>query len=679
MIPILFDSNATVFTTNGIGRLADTISCEVTEERNGAYELELVYPMAGRFFGELTASRIIYAKASNAAGPQAFRIYKISRPMSGRVSVFARHISYQLNFIPFEPFTASTLATALTGLMSHALETCPFTLTADFTSTKSFATVLPASIRSYLGGRRGSIIDVYGNGAEWEWNNYTCTLHQHRGADRGVVLRYGKNITDINQEQNIENTITGILPYWTSEEAHVVLNAPVESPTAANYPYPRTIVKDCSSEFDNAPTAAQLQAWAEQYVASAGIGIPKVSIDVNFIALADTLEYKDLAPLETINLCDTITVRFERLGIDTKAKIIKLRYDTLKERTISFAVGDSRTNLVTTIDEQIEAVEARPTAEAVGRSIDKATGVLNSGTRGHVIMMRNQEGWANELYFVDNENIYSAVKALRINQAGIGFSSTGINGPYLQSWTLDGRLTLGGVNNGYGDLLILDENGIPTIQVDKDGLKLWGIEGAGYLYNGVMYVDPEHQTAITPTMGKYYFDLVEYVVYSYGVGGYTAVTDNEGLLAKMTHDGLGLYEGDIDLQWNGQTGIKFAAGEGGASDELMIGDFMVSNQENNGRQIFESSDEMTGMSGEPQTGQYFLWAGWRSGSDFALAVENQGGGGADNVIINGNLYVNGIDVMSTMMNMSVEDDHESTPSEYFDGVTIDLDLTQAPT
>ena len=678
MIPILFDSTATAFNTNGIGRLSEAISCMVEEERNGIYEMEMVYPVTGVRYGDLQTSRIIVVKASDRAGLQPFRIYKISRPIGGRVTIYARHISYQLNFIPFKPFTATSLANALQGFKTNALEPCPFTFTADFTSSSGAAYNTPSSIRSCLGGSSGSIIDRYGNGAEWEFDNYNCILHAHRGENRGVVLRYGKNIVDLKQEENIENTITGVLPFWKSEDVQVYLDAPVESPTASRYPFPRTVVKDFSDKFENPPTKAALQAYAEAYVSASGIGVPKVSIDVNFVNLADTLDYAEFASIASVALCDTVTVRFEKLGVDTTAKVVRLRYDVLKERTSEITVGDLRGSLATTIEDQIEAVNLRPTYAETQRSIDRATGTLDAGKRGHAVFGRTEDGWANELYFVDNENIYSAIQVLRLNMNGIGFSSSGIGGPYAQSWTLDGHLTLGGVNGAYGDLLILDENAVPTIQVDKEGLKLWKIQAAGYLYNGVLYADAEHTTVITPTAGSYYFDYVTYVTYAYSNGQYSQVSGNQGLLAKMTHDGLGLYEGDIDLKWNGQTGLKFTAGSGGASDILRIGDFMVANQANAGRQILESSDEMTGMSGEPAIGQYFLWAGWRSDNDFAFAVENRGGGGADVTKIQGQLLVNGIDVMDYIAEMSVDDDQTSEGGETYDGVTVDLSSSPPP-
>lgn len=514
MIPILFTAKATDFTTNGIGRLSDTISCTVTEERNGIYELELEYPINGVHSSDLVNSNIIAARPSQGAALQAFRIYKVAKSINGRIVVSCRHISYQLSFIPFKAFSASSLAGALAGFKSMALEPCPFTLSADFNSNSSFAVPLPASIRSYLGGRQGSIIDVYGNGAEWEWNNYQCILHANRGADRGVVLRYGKNIIDLEQETNIENTITGIMPYWTSDNSTVTLAAPVEAATAANFPFNRTVVKDFSQQWENAPTQAQLLAYTQSYIRANNIGIPAVSIDLSFVHLADTLEYKDLAPLETVKLCDTITVEFVRLGVSAKAKVIETEFDVLQERYKSIKIGDARSTLSSTIEDQARQINQRPTIDQTRTDIDRATGVLNAGLRGHVIINRNSEGWANEILFLDNENVALAKNVLRINTNGIGFSSTGYNGPFYQSWTIDGHFALGGVNNAYGDFEILDSSGKPLGQWNKDGLK--------------------------------FFDSAQKVLLTINHGGMYLYNASGKTLAQLTPNGLNVYEGSIE-------------------------------------------------------------------------------------------------------------------------------------
>lgn len=572
MIPILFSPTTTDFSTNGIGRLSDAISCKVHEARNGEFELEMQYPMTGKHFESIVHSAIIAAKPSARRQLQAFRIYKISKPLNGRVTINAQHISYQLSFIPVSPFSAASLANALNGFRTNAAESCPFTLSADFTSASSYAVPLPVSIRSYLGGTQGSILDVYGG--EWEWNNYSCILHRSRGQDNGYVIQYGKNLTELKQEESIAETYTGLYPYWESDETMVTLpEKVVHAATAANFPFQRTIVHDFSDKFDNAPTEAQLRSLANAYMTANNIGVPAVNLSLDFINLADSEEYKDILTTGNIDLCDTVTVRFSRLGVDVKSKVIDITWNVLKDRYDQIQIGDKRNSLADTIEDQLEQINTLATSEDVARTVDRATGVLNAGRRGHVIINRNADGFANEILFLDNENLAAARNVLRINMNGIGFSSSGYQGPYYQAWTLDGVLSLGGVNNAYGDLQILDPSGRKICSVDKDGFKLYDTNGSTLI----------------------------------GSWSHAGINVKKGAISGVSID---IARGNnIGLYCNGTT--------------FEFGDFMVSDEY--GRQVLESSDEMTGMSGEPDSSDgLYLWAGYNSGDDYAFVVNEAG-------------------------------------------------------
>ena len=174
MTPILFSENSTVFTTNGTGRLSDAISCVVTEERNGQYELEMEYPIDGQHFGEIGIRSIIGAVPCDGGSIQAFRVYKMTKPISGRVKIYAQHISYDLSKNTSMPFSItsspSACSQALAGLKSHAVEACPFSFWTDVTTAGSYSQSAPASIKSRLGGVEGSILDQFGG--EYEWDNF---------------------------------------------------------------------------------------------------------------------------------------------------------------------------------------------------------------------------------------------------------------------------------------------------------------------------------------------------------------------------------------------------------------------------------------------------------------------------------------------------------------------------
>ena len=265
MKPILFPANATSFSTNGLGRLEPT-KCTVIEERNGQYELSCIVPVSSPHYSDIRNNMIIAVSPSDGATIQAFRIYQITEPLNGLVTLSARHISYDLSYNSVMPFTADSCSAALLGLNSYAVETQPFTFWTDKSVVADFAVKVPQPIRSCLGGQRGSILDVYGG--VYEWDNWTVKLWTRRGSDNGVTLRYGKNITDLSQEQNLESVVTGIVPFWANESTVVTLpEKSVDSAYASQYPYKRTVPVDFSSEWESTPTAAQLRTRAQSRAA----------------------------------------------------------------------------------------------------------------------------------------------------------------------------------------------------------------------------------------------------------------------------------------------------------------------------------------------------------------------------------------------------------------------------
>ena len=466
MMPTLFPASATSFTTNGLGGLSDTISCKVTEERNGEYTLEMVYPLSGAHFDELVNGNIICAKLDDTRGTQAFRICQITRPINGQVTVYAQHISYQLSMIPCAPFTASSANAALAGLKANAAESCPFTFTTDKATVATYKQTAPASIRSRLGGVQGSILDCYGG--EYEFDNYTVHLWAARGRNRGVVLRYGKNITDLSQEASIADTVTGVYPYYQDENSYVELPEKVISAQSAeNFPYHRTIALDLTDQFEEVPTVAQLRTAAQSYIAQEGIGVPRVNVKVSFIPLADTLEYEDRAALETVSLCDTIKVKYEKLGVDATAKVIKTVWDVLAERYESIEVGDARNSLATTIaetkQEAAEAVDGSALTQAIARATDLITGV----TGGYIRFNRNADGQPYEMLIMDHETIETSTNIWRYNSAGWGFSHDG-GANYTTAATIDGGIIADAIVAGTLTGLAIN-NGNETFKVDSAG------------------------------------------------------------------------------------------------------------------------------------------------------------------------------------------------------------------
>ena len=435
MKPILFPSTATEFKTQGLGVLTDAISCTVTEERNGAFELTMQYPDTGVHFDEITDRCIIYAIPSPYRAPQPFRIYRITRPMDGIIMVYAQHITYDLSGVPLNPFTAINAPDALSKLSLNAAVDSPFTFWTDKATVASFAVSTPSSTRSVLGGSSGSILDVYGG--EYEWDGFTVRLYGHRGYDNGVVISYGKNLTDIEQDRNISNVATGIYPYWTNAEGALVTCDPKIVNAPGTYDFTRVVPVDFSNDFETQPTPAQLRARAEKYVEDNKIGIPKTSITASFVQLEQFPEYEDLALLEKCDLCDTVTIRYPQLGVEAKAEIVKIDTDVLLERYNSVEIGDVRTNIADTIVGQQQEIKQKPSETYLREAVLALTETILGASGGAVRLLdTNNDGMPDTLYIADDPDPTKARNVWRFNHEGWGASDSGYNGPFSYGATL---------------------------------------------------------------------------------------------------------------------------------------------------------------------------------------------------------------------------------------------------
>lgn len=554
MKPILFPSTATQFNTNGLGRL-DAISCTVTEERNGMFELEMEIAETSEHAKQIEVESIIVAKPNQTDSNQAFRVYQMTKPIDGRFTVLARHITYQLSYITAMPFeiamSASACANTLAGLKSNAVGTCPFDFSTDVVTGSSYKQTTPASIRSRLGGVQGSVLDQFGG--EYKWDNWNVYLYSHRGVQTPqVTLRYGKNIIDFEQEKNIENTITGIVPYWADSEGGELVTLTekvVETTTASSYPFKKTIPYDFSSDFEEKPTEAQLRARAQAYLNTNNVGVPKVSIKLSFVNLSDTEEFKDIAALQTVSLCDNVAVQFEKLGINTTAEVIKTDYDVLREKYNYVEIGSLRDTLVTTISGAIKDIDgvgeliidsnssvlsaaesfatsaassaagaAQSAAEEYARGKASAaetaakgytdtklqsyptnndlTQALNTATSwltssdGKVMARKDANGDWKELFFLSATATQNSGNVLRINENGIGFGQNGWGGSFTQAWTLDGKLVIGGTN--VPELTVYTSDNTQTrqvlFQVSRNGI-VWNLANSSMDTNGTITVN----------------------------------------------------------------------------------------------------------------------------------------------------------------------------------------------
>lgn len=337
--PKLYPPTAAAWDTNGLGALSDCISCVVEETLNGPFELEMQYRLNGLHYADITLRSIILAKPNPTTRPQPFRVYKISRPINGVVTINAQHLSYDLSGIVIEPFNAPSLASALEGMKTNAVTENPFEYETDKTVISDFAVSYPSSARSLVAGQRGSLLDTYGG--ELEFDRYQVKLWAHRGKDNGVTIRYGKNMTDVNQEEDGSGVYTGVYPYWYSEEDGSADLGSSYVPVEGEFDFTRILLLDLTEEFENKPTAEELTQKAQEYISNHDPGVPTISTTVSW--------YQSRDFVENVNLGDVVGVYFSRLGISAKAKIVKTRYNALQNRYESVDIGSVRSSIAGTI------------------------------------------------------------------------------------------------------------------------------------------------------------------------------------------------------------------------------------------------------------------------------------------------------------------------------------------
>lgn len=485
MSMILFPSGATTFETQGLGSIIDAISCNVHEVLNGEYELEMQYPITGLQYNNLQNRRIIYSKHDPYSDPQPFRIYRITRPMNGIISIYARHVSYDLAGIPVGVFDANNAQSAMQGLKNNSLVANPFLFKTTMPTVANFSCQYPQPCRNLLGGQEGSILDVYGG--EYEWDEWTVHLQSRRGLDNGVRITYGKNLIDIEQDENIANMKTGIVPYWiNSENGEVIYSSPQIIQAPGEFNFSSVVPVDFGDKFESQPTPEQLADAGQQYVTNNKIGVPTVSIDLSFAQLEQYSLYESTEALERVRIGDTIHVFFAQLGINVSSRIVETNYDPILNRYNSVSVGSVRANIAGTIadqQQQIDDLTQNPTlSSAFKKAVASLTQTILGAKGGSVRFLdMDADGEPDTLYIADDPDPSKAQKVCRFNYEGWGASENGYNGPFEIGATLNDGIVANFITVGVlnGDLIqtgtIQSPNGRMTINLDQGKFSTWGI------------------------------------------------------------------------------------------------------------------------------------------------------------------------------------------------------------
>lgn len=462
----LYEPTVTDFSTLGLGILAEAITAVVKEDRNGEYLLTFTYPMTGVLYPYLEVNYIVTAKHNPYEDEQPFRIYKISKPIDGVVKVECHHVSYDLSYIPISPFHSRNIYETFQILnndgYSYIETNCPFVFYTDKQSNNYLNNYTPSSLRSLLAGRDGSVVDRYGG--EWVFDGWNCYLLQSRGHDNGVTIEYGKNLTKLTENVVIESMSSGIYPYWYGDDGELV-TLPEKIMYADGVAHTTVRAIDFTDKFQEKPTEEELRERCQRFIEENDIANPYRSVSVDFVSLDMTDEYRDIGIYEQILLCDIITVKFQRLGVSTKAKVVGLTYDVLLDRYTNVDVGQARSSIADTIASQARALEAPYRSSAVTAAIENAVGDVESVVQqavsaatqlitgnlgGYVVLLdKNDDGKPDELLILaDSDNYLTANKVWRWNSNGLGYSSTGYNGTYGTAMTADGEIVADFITTG---------------------------------------------------------------------------------------------------------------------------------------------------------------------------------------------------------------------------------------
>lgn len=418
MIPILYGIDETKFTTNGIGRLSEAVSCTVTEKKNSDYTLELMYPVHGKYFKELQPGRIIVATHDNSKKPQAFDIYRVTASTEDMITVYAKHISYRLQYLIFymthlyNGAPDSLMEKLNSATNSGIAGVHPFKFQSDVTvqdimSDKNLSEANDVwctlkegmNMRDVLLDREAGMIsdENYGECGAFEFDMFNVKLHRKRGHDNGVKMRTGKNVKRLNIDYTNEEVVTAVVPWWSGrdpisgEERYVGLtniddtnnDDSVTVAGATQLPYQRTISLDLSSVYEQPPTRNELVQSAKEFLRN-----HEYNTDKNYASYEVDLVYDSgyNKELQSADLCDIVTVEDVVFGLRVKLEITEVTYDVLRDRYTNMVVGSRQKTIPELIKKQNEIEFKR-----INTSLTQVADVSKKATVEHKVYPTNYD------------------------------------------------------------------------------------------------------------------------------------------------------------------------------------------------------------------------------------------------------------------------------------------------
>lgn len=436
----LHDSFCENFKNNGLGILRDCISAEVNETLNGELSLQIKYPVGAYLYTQLVEGNIIMTEIGYGER-QAFRIQTVTKYLK-EITVYATHIFYDLSDNLLEDIYPRQLTggQAISYILGHTQFTHNFQGTSDIKTISTARIVRRNVVEALLGEESNSFVSRWGG--EIERDNFNINMLQQRGKESGMQIRYSKNLTGVEYKVDRTNIATRIMP--KGFDALLLPELYVDSPKINLYPHPiikiieysDVFIKESEEDDDGYLTLAEaytaLRTKARKEFAN-GIDLPSITTTVDFIELGTTEEYKQYKNLESLSIGDKVSLYIPYLNVDVSQRVYKTTYDVLRNKYTKFEMGAVKTNYVSqsiSSNSTLKEVTLPNLLELANKtSSDIVSEQVENALSGNIVKTNK------ELYIMDTDDVATAVEVWRWDKAGLGYSNTGINGPYTTVMT----------------------------------------------------------------------------------------------------------------------------------------------------------------------------------------------------------------------------------------------------
>ena len=478
----IYLQNESNFNNNGLGFLTDIMSANVLEELNGDYYLDLVYKIDGHLSEYLVEENIIKCEVANGS-KQLFRIKRIVKDFT-QIEVYAQHIFYDLlnNLILDTAPTQLDCQSFGNWILARTNYQTGFTYYSDIAGVKSARYVRRNPVEAIMGDIENSMLNVFGG--DLERDNFVIKQLAQRGSSNGIKLIFGKNITEIKITSDYSSIITRILPlgfdglmlpevYIDSTHIDDYITPKIAKVEFSDIKYdPESEDEEVYTDIEDAYTALR-EACENLY--QTGIDLPQINIKIDWVELSKTKEYENYQAIETLHLGDYVTA--EILGLNYQTRVTRIIYNPLSKMIDTFEIGTIQKTIGNSINENTQRVENINVTSILNSAKDNATMQINNAMGGYIVKTQT------DLYIMDTPSTSTAQKVWRWNLNGLGYSSTGIGGPYQTAMTSDGKIVADMITTGTmsadriqgleGVMIAVGELG-DYIRISPDGNMIFG-------------------------------------------------------------------------------------------------------------------------------------------------------------------------------------------------------------